>query len=75
MTLIHVEAYSGYRGNQRPVKFRLGENILEVVEIEDQWYSPEAIYFKVRGQDGNIYILKHDENNDRWTLDGFRSIS
>jgi hypothetical protein len=73
MTLIHVESYSGYRRDQRPLRFRLGENLLEVEEIEDQWYSPEAMYFKVRANDRNIYILKHDESPDQWTLDGFRS--
>ena len=73
MTLIHVECYAGYRGDQRPTKFRLGGNTLEVKEVEDQWYSPDAMYFKVRSSDGNIYILKHDQSSNRWTLDGFRA--
>ena len=73
MTLIHVECYAGYRGDQRPMKFKLGGNTLEVKEVEDQWYSPDAMYFKVRSSDGNIYILKHDQSRNRWTLDGFRA--
>jgi len=73
VTLIHVEAYAGYRSDQRPVKFRLGDNMLEVKEIEDQWYSPDAMHFRVRASDGNVYILKHDESLDQWTIDGFRA--
>jgi hypothetical protein len=69
---IKVECYSGYKADQRPVRFQLGGNTLEVKEIEDQWYGPSALYFRVRANDGNIYVLRHDEANDRWTLHAFR---
>lgn len=45
----------------------------EVAEVEDQWYSPAAMYFRVRANDGNFYVLRHDEENDAWTLDAFRA--
>jgi len=72
---IRVECYSGYRGDQRPVRFILGEQTLEVREVEDQWYSPGAVYFRIRAEDGNMYILRHDEEQDLWTLDAFRAAS
>ena len=72
-TGLKVECYSGYRGDQRPVRFVLGEKSYEVREIEDQWYSPQAIYFRVRTGDGSIYVLRHDEQIDTWTLEAFRS--
>ena len=74
MSSIRVECYSGYRGEERPVRFTLGEHILEVQEIEDQWYSPGATYFRLVADDGNIYILRHDEIADIWTLEGYRRI-
>ncbi len=73
MTRVRVECYAGYRGDQKPVRFQLGGQVQEVREVEDQWYSPGAIYFRVLAEDGNFYILRHDENQDIWTLEGFRA--
>jgi hypothetical protein len=73
MSEIKVECYAGYKGDQRPKRFILGERVLEVEAVEDQWYSPSAQYFRVNANDGNIYILRHDEENDHWSLDAFRS--
>jgi hypothetical protein len=73
MTRVLVKCYAGYRGDQRPVCFTLGEREYQVREIEDQWYSPGAGYFRVQADDGNLYILRHDEVQDVWTLEGFRA--
>ncbi len=73
MNKVRVECYAGYRGQQRPVRFALGEHVHAVTEVEDQWYSPDAIYFRVQADDGNIYVLRHDETEDVWTLEGFRA--
>ena len=72
MKKIKVECYAGYKGEQYPRRFTLGEQILDVKDVEDQWYSPSAEYFRVLAGDGNIYILRHDEDEDIWTLDAFR---
>ena len=72
MPEITVESYSGYKVNQRPVRFTLGKQTLEVVSVEDQWYSPDCVYFRVRADDGNVYVLRHDEETDRWSLHAFR---
>ena len=72
MSMLKVECYAGYKGNQYPVRFFLQERILEVREIEDQWYSPSERYFKVLAEDGNLYILCHHEDNDSWSLAAFR---
>jgi hypothetical protein len=69
---ILVECYSGYRADERPLRFSLRGRAFEVVAVDDRWYSPEAIYFRVRAQDGNFYVLCHDERGDRWALDAFR---
>lgn len=73
MSSIRVECYAGYRGDQRPVRFVLGGKTYEVNEIDDQWYSPGAVYFRVRADDGNVYVLRHDETADQWSLEGFRA--
>ena len=40
----------------------------------DQWYGPDDIYFRVRADDGHVYILRHsqDVQEDSWTLECFR---
>jgi hypothetical protein len=72
MNEVKVECYAGFRADQRPIRFTLGERILEVWEIQDQWYSPSARYFRVLASDRDTYILRHDEEMDRWTLDAYR---
>jgi hypothetical protein len=74
--LIHVEAYSGYKANERPVSFSLnptiGENGVEDVHdidaVEDRWYDPSAEYFRVRTPEGKRYILRNDRETGEWTL-------
>jgi len=72
MTEIRVECYSGYRAEQRPLRFVLGKCIYRVESVDDQWYSPGAVYFRVRADDGHTYVIRHDEKRDAWTLEAFR---
>jgi hypothetical protein len=58
---IHVEAYSGYKLNERPIRFDLDEEIYEIEAVEDRWQKPQAEYFKVRTRDGKRYLLRYDE--------------
>jgi len=45
---IHVDAYSGYKANERPIRFwldaTLHENeltgVYEIEAVEDRWYDP-----------------------------------
>lgn len=70
---LHVECYSGCKGDERPVRFRLEAVEYVVEELLDQWYGPDDTFFKVRADDGNTYILKHPSApNDDWELVSFR---
>ena len=69
--LIRVECYAGHRGEEEPRAFWLGERRIEVVELLDRWLSPEHRYFKVKGEDGDTYILRYDETRDQWTLGAY----
>ena len=70
---ILVECYAGHRADERPLRFTVRGRSYDVVSVDDQWYSPEARYFRVKVGDGNLYVLKHDERRDVWTLDAFRA--
>jgi len=73
---LQVEAYSGYKANERPARFVLNGRSYQVEEILDQWhssgYGPESTYFKVRASDSNVYILRYLPAADEWRLEAFR---
>ena len=66
---VQVESYSGHKSNQRPIKFWIGEKLFFVESIEDQWYGVDALYFRVRADDRNTYVLSYTESTDVWTLE------
>jgi|307.fasta_scaffold109626_2 hypothetical protein len=67
---INVECYAGYRGEQEPRAFRLGERRFQVVDLLDRWLHPAHRYFKVKVDDGRLFILRHDEASGEWELAG-----
>lgn len=69
---LKVESYSGRKADERPVRFQMGEHVYLVEEILDQWYGPEAMYFKVQADDGNFYILRRAAASGEWNLEAFR---
>jgi len=71
--MIRVECHAGHRADERPVRFALQETWLEIERVEDRWYSPGASFFRVVVPSGERYVLRHDEAQDVWTLEGFRA--
>jgi hypothetical protein len=65
---IYVDAYSGYKANERPHQFVLDEAIYDIAAVLDQWYEPSATYFKVQSTEGKTYLLRYDEEADDGTL-------
>ena len=72
---VRVQCYAGYRGEERPLRFAMGENWLEVATVEDRWYSPGATYFRVVVTSGERYVLRRHEGQDVWFLSAFRASS
>jgi len=73
MNEIRVQCYSGHRADERPLRFFAGNRTYVVQRVDDKWYSAGVTYFRVLADDGNLYVLKHDECADTWSLDAFRS--
>ena len=67
---IHVECPTE-RAAEGPRRFVLGEHTIEVEDLLDRWYGDDADYFRVRGEDGHLYVLKHFRVADRWELTSF----
>ncbi len=70
---IRVACYSGYRGEETPRRFYLGERVIEISQIQDRWLAPDHRYFKVRCSAGDQYILRHDCRTNIWELTTFES--
>jgi hypothetical protein len=73
---LEVESYSGRKADERPVRFRLGGHEHLVEEVLDQWYGPSDNYFKVRADDGNLYVLRRETSTSDglWHLESFRQL-
>src|SRR5207244_12380918 len=54
-----------------PLRFILGDHTVEVDDLLDRWYGDDADYFRVRGRDGHLYVLKHLRGHDSWELSSF----
>jgi hypothetical protein len=65
---IRVECYAGYRGEEEPRAFTLGERRFAVLEILDRWLEPRHRYFKVKVDDERRFILRHDSASGEWEL-------
>lgn len=70
---VRVESYAGHRGDQTPQRFELDGRIVEVEEVLDQWQGTDYRYFKLRGKDRNLYILRLDEAAGQWDLTLFET--
>ena len=70
---ISVECYAGHRGEQTPRALVLGGRRVAVAEVVDAWLAPDYRYFKLRGADGDTYLVRHDERSGSWELTMFRA--
>ena len=71
---LRVHCYAGRKADERPARFELGDHEYLVVEVIDQWYGPDDDFFKVRADDGNLYILRRHKTAEEWGLESFRSL-
>jgi len=69
---VRVETCAGHGGVEMPRRICFDERRIEVAENLDQWYGADYRYFRVRGDDGNLYILRLDESRSEWTLTLFQ---
>lgn len=74
---LQVECYAGRKADERPVGFSLEGRHYTVEDVLDRWYEPESIYFKLRADDGNVYILRQQTTTPEghWELVSYRQNS
>jgi hypothetical protein len=65
---LEVECAAGFADEPTPRAFSLDGRRVQVLEVLDQWLAPDHRYFKLRGDDGARYILRHDVERGDWEL-------
>jgi len=72
---VRVECYAGRTADERSVRFQLDSHEYMVEEVLDQWYGPEHAFFKIRADDGKVYILRREASipDGGWELVSFRA--
>jgi hypothetical protein len=47
-----------------------------VEDVLDQWYGPSNAFYKVRADDGNLYILRRETPtpDGSWHVESFRQL-
>ena len=73
--VIEVTCYAGYKHNERPLRFIYKDRTVQIAEIIDRWYEghaasslPPLDYYKVKGDDGAVYILRYNQLFDTWAI-------
>jgi hypothetical protein len=54
--------------DEAPHAFSIGGRRVGVAEVLDHWHGAAHCYYKLRGDDGAVYILRHDHAHGAWEL-------
>lgn len=68
MATLSVEAYQGHKGELTPRAFTHDGVRREVARILDRWSRQEMVYFRLSMEDGSRYVVRLDEDRQRWEL-------
>jgi len=72
---IKVIAYAGYRSEESPHSFVLEGERIGTEEIISRWVGENAgdrqqiHFFRIKGDDGFIYLLSCDDQKGEWHLE------
>ena len=65
---IQVDCYAGYRGEETPRRILMDRRSIGVEAVLDRWLAPDHRYFKLRGDDQAVYIIRYDVDSAGWEL-------
>ncbi len=66
---VKVTSYSGYKANERPLSFTIGDQRLEIRQIISIWVEPEKDFFRIIAEDKKIYTLSRHRESDLWSIE------
>ena len=65
---IEAETETDARGIAIPRRVRMDGRRVDVARMLDQWHGVDYRYFKFMGDDGDLYLLRHDQTSGEWDL-------
>ena len=65
---LRVECYAGARGDETPRRLVIDGRPLDVAQVVDRWLTPDHRFFRIRGGDGAVYVLRQDVVCLAWEL-------
>ena len=66
--MLRVECYASHRGEETPRVLYIDERKVFVEEVMDAWHGPDHRYFKLKGDDGDVYVIRQDTTSGAWEL-------
>lgn len=66
--LVRVVCHAGHRGEETPRRLDFDGRSVALLEVLDCWLGEDHRYFKMLGDDGATYLLRHDTLRQRWEL-------
>ncbi len=72
---IQVTAYSGYRGEESPRSFTVEGKRVEVLKVLARWIGEDEAtgercrYFRVKGDDSRMRVLRCRERDGAWLME------
>ena len=59
---------AGPGGDLEPSVVWFGTRRVGVRAIVDRWFAPATRWFRIDGDDGQLYVVRHDEASGEWEL-------
>jgi hypothetical protein len=70
--LLRVECYADHKGEETPRMLLIDDRKVFVEEVLDSWLAADHRYFKLKGDDGDVYLIRQDATSARWELTMFK---
>ena len=65
---LRVECSTGLGGEPEPSVVWFGARRVGVRAVVDRWFAPKTRWFKIDGDDEQLYVLRHDHATGEWDL-------
>lgn len=65
---LRVETQPRPDGERDPCRLWFGTRAVDVTAVHDRWLAADHGYYKVSGDDGAVYIVRHDLTTGTWDL-------
>ena len=66
--MLEVKCNKNVKGEEIPCELFIDGQQINVLRVVDQWLAYDHRYFKIYGDDGALYMLRHEVATDSWEI-------